>query len=115
MLAAVSQADGTREVGVYYYAKSTGCLENFQFASNAPFWYLISRTGTVTGLQCTGDALGAHLEAISATPSPTSGAPSRIKLTAVSMLGRKAAFSKERPGGIAISPATSTRKWLRWG
>jgi hypothetical protein len=69
VMAAVSQADGTRLVGVFYYARATGCLENFQFASNAPFWYLVSRTGAVTGLHCTSDAFSSHLEAISADPT----------------------------------------------
>jgi hypothetical protein len=68
-MAVASQDDGTRLVGVYYYAKSTGCISEFQFGSNAQFVYLVSRTGTVSGLHCAYDGHSAHLEAVTAVPT----------------------------------------------
>jgi len=72
MLAVASQPDGTRLAGVYGYVKATGCVEMFRFGSGASFIYLISRTGTISGLRCVSDGHSAHLAGITATPaSPT--------------------------------------------
>jgi hypothetical protein len=68
VLAAASEADGSRTVGVFYYVKATGCLDIFHFASGAPFQYRVSRSGDLSGLKCTTDAAGSHLESLTATP-----------------------------------------------
>ncbi len=67
IMAVTAQPDGTRLVGVFTFAKNTGCLELFHFAAGAPFVYLVSRTGDVSGLHCTNDGLSGHLEAVTAT------------------------------------------------
>ena len=72
ILAVASQSDGTRLAGLYGYVEATGCLDLFKFGSGAPFVYLISRTGTLSGLRCLSDGRSAHLEGLTATPlSPT--------------------------------------------
>ena len=69
ILAVASQPDGTRLVGLYGYVKATGCVDLFKFGSGAPFVYLVSRTGTVSGLRCVSDGRTAHLAGVTATPS----------------------------------------------
>jgi hypothetical protein len=68
-MAIASQDDGTRLVGVYSYAKNTGCISGFQFGSGAAFVYLVSPNGTVSGLHCAYDGHSAHLEAVTAVPT----------------------------------------------
>ena len=50
ILAVTSAGDGKRLVGVYGFIIKTGCIEPFVFSQGAPFVYLVSRTGTLSGL-----------------------------------------------------------------
>ena len=69
IVAVTSAGDGRRLVGVYGFLIRTGCVEPFVFSQGAPFVYLVSRSGTLSGLTCVNDGVTGHLEATLATPA----------------------------------------------
>ncbi len=69
IVAVTSAGDGRRLVGVYGFIIKTGCIEPFIFSQGAPFVYLVSRTGTLSGLSCVSDGVTGHLEGTVATPA----------------------------------------------
>ena len=69
ILAVTSAGDGKRLVGIYGFIIKTGCIEPFVFSQGAPFVYLVSRTGTLSGLICVNDGVTGHVEGTVATPA----------------------------------------------
>jgi hypothetical protein len=71
IVAVTSAGDGKRLVGVYGFLIRTGCVEPFVFSQGAPFVYLVSRDGTLSGLACVNDGVNGYLEGTVATPGAT--------------------------------------------
>ena len=89
ILAVTSDGDGRRLVGVYGFAINTGCLESFTFNQGAPFVYLVSRNGSLSGLRCVSDGVTGHLEGLTAVPSSGGDAFATTRLVFGRLTGRR--------------------------
>ena len=69
IVAVTADQAGQRLVGVYGFVVKTGCIEPFLFDGGSPFVYLVSRNGTLSGLQCVSDGVTGHLEGTLAVPA----------------------------------------------
>jgi hypothetical protein len=69
ILAVTSAGDGKRLVGIYGFIIKTGCMEPYLFSQGSPFVYLVSRTGTLSGLRCVNDGVNGHVEGTVAIPA----------------------------------------------
>jgi hypothetical protein len=69
IVAVTADETGQRLVGVYGFVVKSGCIEPFLFDGGSPFVYLVSRTGTLSGLQCVSDGVNGHLEGTLAIPA----------------------------------------------
>ena len=109
ILAVTSDGDGRRLVGVYGFAINTGCLESFTFNQGAPFVYLVSRNGSLSGLRCVSDGVTGHLEGLTAVPSKATPSPRRGSSSDAS----PAAGSSRSPTsrGACPAPRTIRRCW----
>jgi hypothetical protein len=78
IVAVTADKAGQRLVGVYGYVVKSGCIEPFLFDGGSPFVYLVSRLGTLSGLQCVSDGVNGHLEGTLAIPTGQNFATTRM-------------------------------------
>ncbi len=102
ILAVTSAGDGKRLVGIYGFMIKTGCIEPFVFSQGAPFVYLVSRTGTLSGLSCVNDGVTGHVEGTVATPAANGFDTTRLVYERV---GRRLVPAASESGTIAANDA----------
>jgi hypothetical protein len=78
IVAVTADKAGQRLVGVYGFVVKSGCIEPFLFDGGTPFVYLVSRMGTLSGLQCVSDGVNGHLEATLAIPAGSTFSTTRM-------------------------------------
>jgi hypothetical protein len=102
ILAVTANEAGQRLVGIYGFVVKTGCIEPFVFEGGAPFVYLVSRTGTLSGLQCVSDGVTGHLEGTVAVPGESTFATSRM---VYEREGRRLSPSNTQSGTVPAAAA----------